>query len=247
MMRKLGWKKMIHLGSTKLDGTPRIVLSLNDATPPDLIHEARQLGLDLVELRIDQYSSFDSRHVLRELARFKECSTIATIRLKSEGGVWNFPEPERLSLFKKVIPEVNAVDIELSAETILPDVVQAAHAAKKIAIISYHNFDGTPTLNELNGLMDEAKSFGADIVKIAAMAAKPEDIQVLAGFTIANAKKNIVVIAMGSEGALSRVFFPALGSLLTYAYVGQPTAPGQLGYSELFSLLRKFYPKFNQA
>jgi 3-dehydroquinate dehydratase-1 len=247
MMRKLGWKKMINLGSIKLDGTPRIVLSLNDATPPDLIHEARQLGLDLVELRIDQYSSFDSRHVLRELARFKECSTIATIRIKAEGGVWNLPEQERLSLFKKVIPEVNAVDIELSAETILPDVVQAAHAARKIALISYHNFDGTPTLDELNGIMDEAKSFGADIVKIAAMAAKPEDIQTLAGFTIANATKNIVTIAMGSEGALSRVFFPALGSLLTYAYVGQPTAPGQLGYIELLALLRKFYPKFNQA
>jgi len=246
-MRKLGWLNMIKLGSIKLDGTPKIVLSLNDAAPPDLIHEARQSGLDLIELRIDQYSSFDSTHVLREVARFKECSTIATIRLKSEGGAWSLPEPERLSLFKKIIPEVNALDIELSAETILADVVQAAHAAKKIVIISYHDFDGTPTLNKLNGILDKAKSFGADIVKIAAMATKPEDIQILAGFTIANAKKNVVTIAMGSEGALSRVFFPALGSLLTYARVGQPTAPGQLGYSELLLLIRKFYPKFNQA
>ncbi|HEY5595278.1 MAG TPA: type I 3-dehydroquinate dehydratase, partial [Nitrospiria bacterium] len=64
---------------------------------------------------------------------------------------------------------------------------------------------------------------------------------------IANATKDIIVIAMGVEGALSRVFFPALGSLLTYAYLGQPTAPGQLGYKELFELLKKFYPKFNQA
>jgi 3-dehydroquinate dehydratase-1 len=247
MMRKLGWKRMINLGLKKLDGRPRIVLSLNDATPPDLIQEARQLGLDLVELRIDQYASFDSKHVLREVGRFKDCSTIATIRIKAEGGVWNLPEQERLSLFKKIIPEVNAVDIELSAETILPDVVQAAHAAKKIVIISYHNFDRTPTLNELNGIMDEAKSFGADIVKIAARTTKQEDIQTLASFTIANAMKNVVTIAMGSEGALSRVFFPALGSLLTYAYLGQPTAPGQLEYRELFELLKKFYPKFNQA
>ncbi len=246
-MRKLSWQTMINLGSKKLDGRPRIVLSLNDATPPDLIQEARQLGLDLVELRIDQYASFDSKHVLREVGRFKDCSTIATIRMKSEGGLWNLPEPERLELFKKIIPEVNAVDIELSAETILPDVVQAAHAAKKIAIISYHNFNGTPTLNELNGILDEAKSFGADIVKIAAKAAKQEDIQVLAGFTIANASKGIVTIAIGSEGALSRVFFPALGSLLTYAYLDRPTAPGQLGYKELFEWLKKFYPKYNQA
>lgn len=246
-MRKLNEPTMIKLGSIKLDGTPRIVLSLNDATPPDLIQEARQSGLDLVELRIDQYSSFDGTHILREVGRFKDCSTIATIRTKAEGGAWNLPEPERLALFKKIIPEVNAVDIELSAETILPDVIQSAHAARKIVLISYHNFDGTPTFNELNGIMDEAKSFGADIVKIAGRATRPEDIQTLAGFTIANAMKNIVVIAMGPEGALSRVFFPALGSLLTYAYLDQPTAPGQLGYRELFELLKKFYPKFNPA
>ena len=151
-------------------------------------------------------------------------------------------EQERLSLFKKIIPEVNAVDIELSAETILPEVVQAAHAAGKIVILSYHNFDRTPALKELNGIMDKAKSLGADIVKVATLATQQEDIQALAGFTIAHAKKNIVTIAMGSEGTLSRVFFPALGSLLTYAHIGQPTAPGQLGYVELFELLRKFYP-----
>ncbi len=237
---------MINLGSRILNGTPRIVIGLNDATPLHLIQEARQSGLDVIELRIDQYSSFDRKHVLQEVVKFRDVPTIATIRLSAEGGGWNLSEKERLSLFKEVIPEVNAIDIELSAETILPDVIQATHAAKKIAIISYHNFDGTPALSELNGVADKAKSLGADIVKIAALAVKQEDIQTLARFTIANAKKNIVAIAMGSEGTLSRVFFPALGSLLTYAHLGQPTAPGQLGYRELFELLRKFYPKFNQ-
>ena len=238
---------MINLGSKKLDGTPRIVISLNDATPPHLIQAARRLGLDVIELRIDQYASFDSQYVLQEAVKFRNCSTIATIRIKAEGGGWKLSEQERLSLFKKIIPEVSAVDIELSAGTILPDVVRTAHAAGKIVILSYHDFDRTPALKELNGIMDKAKSLGADIVKVAALATQPEDIQTLAGFTIAHAKKNIVTIAMGSEGALSRVFFPALGSLLTYAHIGQPTAPGQLGYVELFELLRKFYPKFNQA
>jgi 3-dehydroquinate dehydratase-1 len=47
---------------------------------------------------------------------------------------------------------------------------------------------------------------------------------------------------MGEAGTLSRVFFPAAGSLLTYGHVGRPTAPGQLGRAELSALVRRFYP-----
>jgi 3-dehydroquinate dehydratase len=41
---------------------------------------------------------------------------------------------------------------------------------------------------------------------------------------------------------LSRVLFPAAGSLLTYGHVGRPTAPGQLPLGELAALVRRFYP-----
>ena len=87
---------------------------------------------------------------------------------------------------------------------------------------------------------------GADITKIAAMALGGKDVQRLAAFTIENADKNIITIAMGSEGTCSRVLFPALGSLLTYASLGESTAPGQLPYSDTFDILRRLYSKYNQ-
>lgn len=237
---------MFALGSLVLNGTPRIAVGFGDKASPKVILQARDSGLDIVELRIDQFSSFDPKYVLKEIAKFKGFPTIATIRLEKEGGSWVLPETDRLSLFKTVLPAVDAVDIELRAKEILTEVIEAAHGAKKLAFVSYHNLETTPSINALQDLADEAKSCGADIVKIATFAKDKQDIRKMASFTIANADKNLITICMGAEGLVSRFFFPALGSLMTFAYVGKPTAPGQLDFLTTFERLRQFYPAFNQ-
>ena len=237
---------MIKLGSLTLNGTPRIAVGLKDGVSSQAIEEARRRGLDVIELRIDQCSSSSSDYVLNEIKRFSGFSTIATIRSQSEGGSWGLTEKERLQLYKKILPEVDAVDIELSADTILGDVIQEAHSLNKIVFVSYHNFDRTPSLNDLADVVKRAKSCGADVVKVATLSTKQEDIRILAGLLIENCEKNLVVIGMGANGVLSRVLFPGLGSLLTYASLGQPTAPGQLAYSDMFELFRKLYPNYNQ-
>ena len=237
---------MIKLGQLPLNGLPRIAVGFTDQTSLTTIRNAKKHGLDIVELRIDQYGSFDKRYVLKELKKFKGTPTIATIRSKTEGGAWNLSEAERLSLFKAVIPEVNAIDIELSSKTIIKELVQTAHRAKKLVFISYHNFEGTPEVPQLNKIANKAKTLGADVVKIATLVWKREDIRKLSLFTLSNAPKNLITIGMGPNGVISRILFPALGSLITYASLGKPTAPGQLDYHTTFELLRKLYPKFNQ-
>jgi 3-dehydroquinate dehydratase-1 len=52
------------------------------------------------------------------------------------------------------------------------------------------------------------------------------------------------VIAMGPIGAASRVFFPLLGSPVTYGHVGRCGAPGQLSIEELDTALRLYSPAF---
>jgi 3-dehydroquinate dehydratase len=47
---------------------------------------------------------------------------------------------------------------------------------------------------------------------------------------------------MGTGGVLSRLLFPALGSLFTFAAFGVGTAPGQLSLEETVSCFRKYYP-----
>ena len=53
-----------------------------------------------------------------------------------------------------------------------------------------------------------------------------------------------IVIAMGAHGVASRVFFPLLGSLITYGYLHQAVAPGQLSLADLTAELRRYSPEY---
>ncbi len=232
---------MFKIGKLTLGGIPRIAVSFRDKTPKRAIREAKLLGMDVAELRIDLFSSFKPSCILKEVSKFKGIPTIATIRSKVEGGKWRFRDERRLDLFRAVIPKVSAVDIELSSKFILGLVVQAARRARKLVIVSYHNFERTPRLDELNEILELAEASGADIVKIAAMGRNPGDFRTLARFTMEHASKGIITVAMGREAAVSRIVFPALGSLLTYAHFGKPTAPGQLDLKSTSLLVNKLY------
>jgi len=237
---------MIKIGKLTLNGTPRVAVGFSDLVSDDIIQDIEKFGLDVVELRVDQYSSFDPAYVVKQIQRFKDFPSIATIRSEQEGGGSNLSDQQRLDLFREVIAYVDAIDIELSSRAILKDVVKIAHNHKKLIMISYHDFDKTPAKDTLENVLNESFTLGADIVKIATLALSRNDVQLLADFTLHNKGKNIITIAMGSEGTLSRVFFPSLGSLLTYASLGKATAPGQLDYHRTVDLLRLLYPKYNQ-
>ena len=50
---------MIKLGKLVLNGNPRIAVPFGDRTNPAVFTAAKKKGLDIAELRIDQYSSFE--------------------------------------------------------------------------------------------------------------------------------------------------------------------------------------------
>ncbi len=237
---------MIKLRNLTLNGTPRVAVGFTDAANTELLRHALDYGVDVAELRIDQYKSYEKDYVIDQIQKFTCLPTIATIRSKSEGGAWNLPESQRLDLFKHILTKVDAIDIESSSISIAPDLINAAHKAGKLVVVSYHNFSATPNLVDLTKTINEAKNLGADIVKIATHIKDRENLHCLAHLTLENKAKNLIVIGMGPLGTLTRILFPALGSLLTYAFIGQPTAPGQLDYSMTADFLRKLYPNYNQ-
>lgn len=225
---------------------PLIAVSFSDRVDGQDIAHARTDGLDVAELRIDRFSSFARDHVLNQVRKFASFPTIATIRLKEEGGEWAGSHQERLRLFEAVLPEVDGIDIELSSSEILPDLILAASELRKVVIVSHHNFTSTPSAGALEDMAHRAKELGADYVKISTMAKSLQDLRVLATFTMDNAALGLIVIAMGGHGAASRIFFPALGSRLTYAFAGNAPVSGQLPFSETFEMLRTFFPAFNE-
>ena len=220
---------------------PLIAVPFADRTRPAAIGQAKKNGMDIAELRIDLYSSRQRGHVLKEIKKFEALPTIATIRSKKEGGQWSGSERERLELFKSILPCVGAVDVELSSKSILKEVIGEARRLKKTVIVSYHNFKTTPGQKFLVQILKKAKAAGADVVKIAVMARSKKDLQAMADFTASHAGDKIITLSMGREGALSRILFPSLGSLLTFAHVGRPTAPGQMDLKTTAFFFQKLY------
>lgn len=236
---------MLRLGRLELESEmPVIAVVFGGPTDPRLVREALDLGMDLAEVRIDLFSDTTRGGVLAEVAKFREVPTIATIRSRSEGGQWKEDEARRLDLFRAVVPHVDAVDIELRATEIRGDVVGAARDADKAVVVSFHDFERTPAPEELLGHVDEAMLLGADIVKIATLAESDHDIRTLAEVLLTKRDARLIVIAMGAHGRKSRVFFPALGSLVTFAAFSKPSAPGQMWLREMTEALRAFYPGY---
>ena len=232
---------MLHLGPVLLGETPRLVVCLRDQTPEDAWRAFHQARVDILEFRVDQFQSTDAEYVCRTLERAAGWPVLATIRFGGEGGAWTSTEAARLALFEAVMPIAHAVDIELAAKDILARVVDAARDLSRLIVMSHHDFEHTPPLESIHALCHGAREAGAHVFKIAALCQSREDLCTLARFTL-DAPMPVVVIGMGTFGAASRIFFPALGSLFSYAAFGAETAPGQWGYEEMSVWFDRLYP-----
>lgn len=236
---------MLKLGLLELGALPRIAVPFSDRASHAEVQALRRRGLDVAELRVDHFASPDPAHALAELDKFADLPTLATIRLRAEGGGWARGEGERLALFRALAPRVGAIDVELAALEIRDEVIDAAHRAGALAIVSHHDFEKTPDPGALGALVARAQQTGADAIKIATTVRGPADVRALASALLAS--PNLIVIGMGESGIATRLVFAALGSLLTYAFAGEATAPGQLPFDEMLALLRRLFPAYDAA
>ena len=236
---------MLKLGSLELGALPRIAVPFSDRASRAEVQALRRRGLDVAELRVDHFASPEPARVLAELDKFAGLPILATIRTCGEGGGWMRGEPERLALFRALAPRVDAVDVELAASEIRAEVIEAAKRAGVLAIVSHHDFEKTPDPSALAALVARARETGADAVKIATTVRGPADVRALASTLLAH--PNLIVIGMGEGGLATRFVFAALGSLLTYAFAAETTAPGQLPFDEMLPLLRRLFPAYDAA
>ncbi|MGI8756373.1 MAG: type I 3-dehydroquinate dehydratase [Acidimicrobiales bacterium] len=226
-------------------GLPAVAVSVVDEVADAELVDLVAGGLDVAEARIDRFTSVIPADVTANVARIAALvPVLATIRSRVEGGDWDGSEDERLALFERVAPAVAAVDIELSSSAILPAVIAIARRHDVAMVVSAHDYDRTPSLHELTTTVAQARDAGAEVVKIATLASTPEDLQVLAALTLAEADSGVIVVAMGPQGPPSRVFLPLLGSALTFASVGPPAVPGQLSFTDTVTALRQFSPAY---
>jgi len=237
---------MLTIGGTELGMIPRIAVPLTDTAIGE--DAARAAGLaDVFELRIDLFEKHDPEYVRQacERARVHRVPLLATVRSAREGGAVDLDDEARCALLEGVMPLVDAVDIEFHCE-VRNKIIKLARAQHKLSIVSYHDFERTPRDDDLVAIIDSAKLNQADIVKLAVTAKSVHDLDRLLGLLREYRDKQLVLVAMGEHGRASRVFFPLFGSLLTYGFLDQAVAPGQLSLEDLAAELRRYSPAYAQ-
>jgi len=183
---------------------------------------------DMIELRLDLLGPGDPLQIIKAVRKATAKPIIATARLKTEGGMFQGSERERINLLIKAAYYADYVDVELLAD----QRDDAIARIMKPVIVSYHDFQGMPTDLELAGIYQEMKNTKAAIAKIAVMPKTLRDNLRILQFLL-DADTPLCMIAMGRMGRHLRAVAPLYGSALTYCFVTQSTAPGQMSLAEL--------------
>ena len=235
---------MVRVGDLELGSTPRIADAVTDREVGDDAQRVKDV-VDVFELRIDRFARHDPAYVgeITAAARRHGVPLVATVRAADEGGEAVLSDDQRLDILTAIAPAVDAIDIEMHA-AIRDPVVALARRHDKRVIMSFHDFNRTPRDDDLIRLIHDGKRAGADIVKLATTATRRDDVDRLLGLLRAHRAQQLIIIAMGPEGVVSRVLFPLFGSLLTWGFLQRQGAPGQLPLDELVDALCRYAPDF---
>lgn len=228
-----------------LDGTgpTPIAASFDDQVTDVVLRQAVDDGMDVAEVRVDRFASTELVHasqVLTAIAAMAHAPTLLTVRSAAEGGRWQGDDEARAELLAALTPFAHGVDVELALTPYLGGLVTQAKALDRVVVVSVHDFERTPPLDELEEVVRRASATGADLVKVACTTGTEAELEVLAELTRRHAADGVIVLGMGELGARSRVELPGLGSRLVFAVApGQESVPGQMTVAETAARLRE--------
>ena len=209
---------------------------------------------EMAEVRLDR-CELSTREI--ENIFSSDVPLVATCRIKdvaeTDPSLADCPEQSRLiramqiaekRLLKAIEAGARYVDVELEAQKQMSKRIrQAAHENGTVFIRSYHDFEGTDSLEALKAVVEKCVYHGADMVKIVTMAHSQEDVDKLLKLYEwcreeqesgnerigALADGGLIAFCMGEAGKTSRLECLRKGSPYTYAAVSQEeaAAPGQ--------------------
>ena len=233
------------------EGIPKICVPIVGRTRNEIIDEAKEilaLPADLVEWRADWFEDvFDFEQVESVLNSLREIlgkkPVLFTFRTAKEGGERAIEDITYIAL-NKVAAEsgkVDLLDVELFAgDTVVDEVLNIAHQNHVKVIASNHDFEKTPSKEEMISRLQKMEEMGADILKIAVMPKSSKDVLTLLSTTEEMhelTEKPVVTMSMSDIGVVSRVSGELFGSAITFGAAGKASAPGQIPAEELRNVL----------
>lgn len=225
------------------EGRPKIIVSLMGANAQEClvtVEKALAAGVDCLEYRADFSRDVRDARLLAQGARtvaaaLPENPLLFTLRTEGQGGKVALSADEYAALNRAVIEDggVDLVDIETwIGDEAVRELVTCAHEHGMAAVVSYHDFVGTPARAWMVELLGHMVELGADIPKLAVMALDARDALALLAATEeasrTHAEVPFLTMAMGHEGSISRLTGELFGSAMTFCSLEQASAPGQV-------------------
>jgi 3-dehydroquinate dehydratase-1 len=191
---------------------------------------------DLFELRLDHLAGITDR--LEKVLPKLQTPLIITARHPHEGGASKLRPRQRRDLLAQFLNHAQHIDVELRSAPALRSLLTLAKKKNIGRIISFHSFKSTPSARILAAKARAARSYGADIFKVATRTDTLVELGCLVDFiTKSCVNVPLAVMGIGKLGAISRVLLARAGSVLIYASVGTATdVEGQLSMEQLRGL-----------
>jgi 3-dehydroquinate dehydratase/shikimate dehydrogenase len=222
----------------------KICVSVTGPTANELLARAEQISNQnpFIELRLDTLNK--PQAALAKLKAFamanRHVTIIATCRRTEGGGDFVgelFEQAEILEGAAKAGCQLIDVEIE-SAEAMRPADWKRLRASGAALILSYHDFSHTRSLQKA---FERMQRFDPEFYKIVPTARSLADnIAVFDLLQQHGDNTNMIAMAMGQPGIVSRLLAVRSGSAFTFASMaaGEETASGQITYDTLRSLYR---------
>ncbi|MDS7944644.1 type I 3-dehydroquinate dehydratase [Acinetobacter sp. V110_1] len=214
---------------------------------------ANTADADLAEFRIDLLSfASDTKqvialgHELKKILGHKPM--IATIRTKNEGGQLEISDADYGKTYQAYLknPFMDWLDVEMFRDQkVVSEIVQKAHQKKVLIVMSNHDFQKTPSQDEIEKRLLKQDQMGADILKIAVMPKSKQDVFTLMNATLKVSQqttKPLLTMSMGQLGTISRVATANMGGSYSFGMIGQASAPGQIDVTKLKQILQTVQP-----
>lgn len=205
-----------------------ICISIADVTVDEACRIIRENELSEVRLDRIKFAESDLEKI------FGSGKTVATFR-----PVEGIDDNTRKEILKSAIKYGSSyVDIEVeNSDSFKSGLKDAASITGCKTIVSYHDYNKTPVMRELEQILAWCFEGGADMAKIACQVNSMGDAARL--LSLYSLGKPVISIGMGEGGRITRVAAPLLGAPFTYASLDpeRETAPGQIDATSLAKII----------
>jgi len=185
------------------------------------LYEIAEIRLDLLEINLNQVSEIFASHK----------NLIATLHFADLE-----PTESEMQLLETAINSGAAwVDIDIFLKgNYRSRLIELSRKNNVKVIFSFHDYEKTPSIDELKNHIELGFQNAADVVKIACFANSYSDTARI--LSLYNDSRPIIALSMGEKGKISRTLALVYGAPFTFGYPKNisNTAPGQLSIKELY-------------